>query len=127
MTINESYDALDRIERSERIEATERSMASAKSVADVITSLTRLKSNRDFKNIVLKGYFEEEAIRLVHLKSAPSMQSVDDQSALVLQMDAIGCFSNYLDALLTKANMASKTLEDDAASLAELYNEQGNE
>jgi hypothetical protein len=127
MTINESYDAIERLERSERIEATERSIASAKSVADVVTSLARLKSNRDFKSMVLKGYFEEEAIRLVHLKSAPSMQSVDDQRALILQIDAIGCFSNYLNTLLAKATMASKTLEDDAASLAELYTEQGNE
>lgn len=110
----------------EQIEAIEIDISKAKTVIDFASALTRLKSNKDFKDVILKGYFETEAIRLVHLKASAHMQSVENQSGIVNQIDAIGLFSGYLNAVFVKAAMAERSLEDSEETLAEIYKEQAD-
>lgn len=71
-------------------------------------ALERLFNNRDFKNIVLKGYLEQEAVRLVHLKAAPAMDSPAKQAAVVRDIDAIGAFSGYLNEIARQAELGRK-------------------
>lgn len=111
----------------EDIAPIERDIARAKTLIEFGNSLTRLKVNRDFKEVVLKGYFEAEAIRLVHLKAEPHMQSAESQMSIVNQIDAIGSFSGYLNAVLAKASMASRTLDDNETALAEIHLEEANQ
>lgn len=73
-------------------------------------AVARLMSNKDFKKIILQGYFKDEAVRLVHLKADPAMQSEESQRSIVLQMDAIGSFHQYLHIITQLANIAEKNL-----------------
>ena len=105
------------------LQAIENNIKQAQKTADLGDSLERLKSNRDFKKIVLEGYFEQEAIRLVHLKSDPNMQSADSQKAIATQMDAIGMFKQYLGLVSFKAALAGKSIEADEYARDELLEE----
>lgn len=104
----------------EQIQAIEQSIKRAKGVADFGTAIERLRVNKDFKKVVLEGYFEQEAIRLVHLKADPSMQSADSQKSIISQMDAIGSLSQFLNTALQMASMANKQVESDEATIEEL-------
>lgn len=90
-------------------------------------SLERLLSNRDFKKIVLEGYFEKEAVRLVHLKADHNMQSDDDQASILSQIDAIGNLTHYFRAIRHNANMAEKAIEEGEQGLDELRGEGAEE
>ncbi len=109
------------------IEAIERNIKQAKVNADFGAAVERLKGNRDFQKVVLSGYFEQEAIRLVHLKADPNMQAPEKQASLVSQMDAIGAFKAFLDTALFKAEIATNSIESSEATLAEIYAEEAAE
>lgn len=85
--------------------------------------LERLRNNRDFKKIIIEGYFEQEAVRLVHLKADNNMQSVESQKSIVAQMDAIGNLSQYFATLQFKAGMAHKAKASDEEMRDELLAE----
>lgn len=110
----------------EQIAAIEQDIAKSRAVIDFAATLTRLKANKDFKELVLKGYFETEAVRLVHLKAEPHMQAPESQLSIVSQIDAIGSFSGYLNSVLAKAAMAARTLDDNEQALAEIHIEDAN-
>lgn len=92
--------------------------------AELITamgkSLERLLSNRDYKTIIGEGYFEQEAIRLVHLKADPNMQKPESQADIVKQMDAIGALKQYFHTLNHRAMMAEKSVAADREYLEEV-------
>lgn len=106
------------------IQAIEANIKEAQKIADAGESLERLKLNRDFKRIVLEGYFEQEAIRLVHLKADPSMQSADMQKSIVTQMDAIGAMHQYFNTVLHKASIARKAIQADEETRDEILAEE---
>ena len=56
------------------IQQLEHEIQTSKKSVELGNALERLFNNRDFKNIVLKGYLEQEAVRLVHLKASPEME-----------------------------------------------------
>lgn len=93
------------------LEELEKCIEQASNTVKLGDSLKRLSSNREFKQIVLEGYFKDEAVRLVHLKSDSNMQSNETQASILNQINAIGAFSNYLDIILYKANLAEKSIE----------------
>jgi hypothetical protein len=84
------------------------------------SALARLFVNRDFKKVVLEGYFREESIRLVHLLADPNMQTAEKQTAIVNEMRAVGAFREYLRMVEHKASLASKSIAFDEETLAEL-------
>ena len=73
-------------------------------------ALERLSSNRDFKRVVLDGYFTTEAKRLVHLLSNQNMQTADKQAAIHNQMVGIGQLSQYFNNITLMASQASKAI-----------------
>jgi len=107
----------------DQIEAIEKEAEKSRVAIAFGDALIRLKNNKDFKDVVLKGYFEAEPIRLVHLKAEASMAAPDKQAAILSQIDAIGNFSAYLNAALHKAAQAERTLEDTEAALIEINEE----
>mgnify|MGYP000548386680 FL=1 len=106
------------------IEAIEKAIRNAKTILDTAGALDRLKKNKDFKDVVMKGYFREEAIRLVHLKANNSMQDPEAQKSILNQIDAIGHFCVYMDNTYKKAEQAAKIVEDGPDLLNECYLEQ---
>jgi hypothetical protein len=87
-------------------------------------ALERLKSNKDFKKLILEGFFEKEAIRLVHLKADRNMQNVDTQRSILSQMDAVGALHQYFNTILIQANQASKSIAADEEARDELLAEE---
>ena len=97
----------------EYLDAIEKSIQQAKICIEAGNALKKLKDNREFNAIVLKGYFEDEAIRLVHLKADPNMQKQSMQEDIIKQIDAIGAFGNYMTTVLFRADMSLKSIEAD--------------
>lgn len=108
------------------IQELEANIESAKESIELGLSLERLFSNRDFKKVVLNGYFAEEAVRLVHLKGAPESQTSDAQKSIVDKIDAISSFSNFLKDIANKAELAEKTVTLDEQTRAEIIFEDLN-
>ena len=101
----------------------ESSIKQASEFVDFGNAIERLRSNRDFKKVIMEGYFEKEAIRLVHLKADSAMQSNLNQTDIVKQMDAIGALNQFF---LTKgqiARMAARSIESDEQTREELLAE----
>jgi hypothetical protein len=108
------------------VQAIEENIRQAKVIVGVGESLERLRENRDFKTVILDGYFKDEAVRLVHLKASPNMQSPDMQKSIVAQMDAIGSLSQYFTAVFQQASIASKAIASDEEARDEILAEENN-
>ena len=102
------------------IQQLDRSIKQSQKLVDLGDALDRLRNNRDFKKVIVEGYFEQEAVRLVHALSDRNMQSSESQDSIQKQMIGIGVFSDYLHTLSTQANMARRSVEADEATRAEL-------
>lgn len=108
----------------EQVTELEQNIKEARKIVDLSDSLLRLGSNRDFKKIILEGYFEREAVRLVHLKADPAMQTPDKQASIVAQIDAIGALSTYFRTLDFNARQARKAIAADEQTIEELAAEE---
>lgn len=107
----------------EALQELEQNIKTAKGFVEAGNALERLRSNRDFKKVVVEGFFEKEAVRLVHLKADPSMQSEASQKSILAQIDAIGAFSQYLSNVEQFARMAKKSIADDEQARDEILAE----
>jgi len=107
------------------IHTLDRNIKEAKKVVDLSEALARLGSNRDFRKVIEEGYFEKEAVRLVHLKADPNMQTGEYQAKIVKDIDAIGSLSQYFATIKQMASVASRALAADEETRTELL--QGEE
>lgn len=105
------------------IQQIEQNLKVAKKTLERGESLERLFANRDFKKVILEGYLEQEAVRLVHLKADANMQSVESQKSIITQIDAIGNLNTYFQTIRQFAAIAGKQIEADEQTLAELASE----
>lgn len=85
-------------------------------------ALARLALNPDFKKIIIDGYLRDEAVRLVHLKADPAMQTPDKQASVIRQVDSIGNLSAYFTTIRTEGMMADKSISDAETDRIELMN-----
>jgi len=108
----------------EQLETIELSMKQAKSAIADMDVLNRLTANKDFEEIVLKGYFEKEASRLVLLRADPSMQDKQGREMIDNQIIAIGYLRQHFVTIMHFGRMAQKTLADDEETQAELLAEE---
>ncbi len=92
------------------IQQLEQNIQHSKKAVELGNALERLLNNRDFKNIILKGYMEQEAVRLVHLKAAPAMDSPAKQTAIMRDIDAIGSFAGFLKEIQRQAELGRKDI-----------------
>lgn len=102
------------------VQEIENNIRECKEIVELNSMLERLKLNRDFKKLILEGYFRDEAVRLVHLKADPSMQTPQRQESIVGQIDAIGALSSYLHMVAYNAQIASKGIEAGEAARDEI-------
>jgi len=75
-------------------------------------ALQTLTKNPEFKELVLEGYFEKEASRVVLLRADPSMQDELNQKDLDNQIVAIGYLRQYLSGIMIKGRTAEKAIQD---------------
>lgn len=76
----------------------------------VAKAMERLTENRDFRDIILKGYFQNEAARLVMAKADVNLQSEASQKSIIQQIDAIGSFHAYMNDILMRGRLAEKSI-----------------
>lgn len=107
----------------DQTESLERNIAKSKKFLELGAALERLHSNKDFLAVVKQGYFEQEAIRLVHLRADPARQSVESQDSIIKQIDAIAGLHSYFRTVFFSAEQASRSIESDEATLEELHAE----
>lgn len=81
-------------------------------LVDLGKSLDALRKNRHFKKVIEKGYLEDEAIRLVHLKGNDNVQEGRQQTSIDKQINSIGCFVDYLDLVGQKAEAAQEAIDE---------------
>ena len=105
------------------LETVEVSMEQAKEAVERFKAMQRLTKNRDFKKIVLEGYFEKEPVRLCILKSDHAMQNEESQAAIIKQIDAIGSVRQYFHMIMQMGRMAEKELESLEEAHAEMLAE----
>lgn len=109
-----------------QVQQLENNIRESKKLVDMGEALDRLMSNRDFKKVILEGFFEKEAIRLVHLKGDINMQSAESQKSILTQIDAIATLNHYFQTVRFKAGMASKAIVSDEETRDELNQESLN-
>jgi len=95
----------------------------ARKAVDRAKALDELSRNRNFKKIILEGYFEEEAQRLVLLKSDPNMQSDEQQKALDNAIIGIGQLRQHFITINQFGRMAAQSIAEDEETLDELREE----
>lgn len=106
------------------IQEIELNIAQAREIVELGDSLKRLENNRDFKKVIRDGYFNQEAIRLVHLKADANMQSADKQQSILRDMDAIGSLNKYFQGVFHKADMAANAISAGEEARDELLAEE---
>ena len=102
----------------------EANIQAARDIVALGNALGRLKHNQDFKKVIVEGYLKDEAVRLVHLKGAPGMQTAERQASIIRDIDSIGALASYFDAVRHLALQAAKSLADDEETLEELAREE---
>ena len=91
----------------------ETSIQHAKKFVEMGTALERLQHHQDFKKIIKEGFFEQEAIRLVHMKANPDKQSVEEQEDIIKKIDSIGVLNLYFQSIFNNAELALKSIGAD--------------
>jgi hypothetical protein len=108
---------------SDSIENIEISIEHAQKYVNKMNSVFNLSKNKDFIDVIEKGYFEDEASRLVLLKADPNLQKPDEQASILRSIDAIGHFRQYLGSVINIGRMMEKSLIDDIETRNELLAE----
>lgn len=104
----------------DEITSIERNVQDGRKRKDLGAALERLYTSRDFRAVIKAGYFEAEAVRLVHLKGDPSMQTQERQADIIKQIDAISALNQYFLTIQHSAGLADKEIEEGEAILEEL-------
>jgi hypothetical protein len=107
----------------DQVRKIEENIAEAKQFLEMNAALERLSRNPDFKAVLTDGYLKTEAVRLVHLKSDPHMQTPDRQAGVVRDIDAIGGLVSYFRTVAHNAQVALKAIEAGEDELNELRQE----
>jgi len=100
------------------VEEIEMTIEQAKMAIKDKEQLKSLLKNKAFKRIIMKLYLEEEAIRLVHMKSVPmapeSKENIDNL------MYGIGGLQRFMQRVIDLGNEMEQSLSDNEEYLEEL-------
>jgi hypothetical protein len=105
------------------IETLEVQMDQAKAIIKLNNDLSSLFNDSRFKEIIVQGYFNDEAVRLCALKSDIEFQSDDRQMTLDRQIWGLGSLNAYFLRIGRAASMAQQSIDADANTHSELLDE----
>lgn len=108
------------------IEQIEMSIEHAKSMVEKRNMAMQLAENPAFKKLVLEGYFQEEAARLAHLISDPSLPE-EQRNFVKVDIAGPGAFKRYMRTIVQMGDMAAQSIQDYELELEEIRNEGGDE
>lgn len=90
-----------------------------KAIVERGKALKRLLNSSDFRNVILSGFLREHALELVYNRAEST--AVDDETSR--KIDGIAQFKKYLDNVLSDAEFAEKSVEEDSEQLYQSRNE----
>ncbi len=105
------------------VRVVEATIEQAKKKVEKYELLKKLVKNREFKKLILEGYFEDRAIELVSAKAQPNMDTDEMQATIVREIDAIGGLQQWFSYLRMEASAAEKAVSQHEHLLTELEEE----
>ena len=109
------------------VQEIELNIETAKATIDRMDVFLRLVDNKDFKEIIEKGYFEDEAVRLVGALASPSLADDVSQSEMQKDMIGVGRLRQYFYAIVQQGRAAANAVKADEAELELLRAEEFDE
>ena len=96
----------------EQLEEISITLEVAKEKVSMARALLRLQNNEYFKQVFVKEYMRDYAVRLVKLKASPATQSPIQQQDIINQIDAIGQLDQFMHFILQQGDLAEKSIID---------------
>ena len=87
--------------------------------------LDRLMANADFKALILEGFLEKEAIRLVGLLRDPEMEEQGKIDDIVMDLKGISSFRVYLRNITLISNQMESMIKRSEETLESIREEEG--
>lgn len=105
------------------ISEVELTIKQAKDAIALKDAVVKLSNNREFRKIITEGYFKNEAARLTHLFSDPTILLNNQQEMVRNDLLGIGGLERYLRVLVQQGNAAQDALMEQEETLDELRSE----
>lgn len=110
-----------------QVEELEVSMEYAKGLVAKRDMLDKLSRNREFKQLVLEGYFKDEAIRLTNLSADPHPQIKEHREDIFLAIQAVSVLRQYFQRIQREGEIAENEIREHLQALDEVYAEGAEE
>jgi hypothetical protein len=94
-----------------KVEEIELTIEQAKAIVKKGDQLNKLTSNREFKALVLEGYFQEEAARLAGLSGDDSLNA-EQKNNVIEKIKAISHARQYFQTIQIMAFNAEREIEE---------------
>ena len=107
------------------LDAINESIEHSKKAIKTAEAVNRLRSNPDFKAVIVEGYMRDYASELVMSKAEVHTQNDEAQKYIDRQIIAIGAFPVYMNLLLTMGVTAQAALEAQEEELTMMISEEG--
>lgn len=104
------------------IKQVELSIEQAKALINRAEQARKLAENKEFKELILEGYFNAEAARLVHCLGDINLK--DYQEDILRDLHGIASFKRYMQTIIMIGDNARNDLENNEATLDELRAEE---
>lgn len=99
------------------VQTIEVNIETAKATVARRDTFLKLAQNKEFKEIIETGYFEDEAIRLVGALSSPALADDGSQAELQKDMIGVGRLRQYFYAIVQQGNTAEGAITADEKEL----------
>lgn len=110
-------------EREAQLQQIEISLEDAQANVALAEKLNRLHKNKDFQELIIEGYFRDEASRAVLLKADPEMCEDREQKQLNDIITSIGGLRQYFHKVFRLGQMSEQSMEADKQTRQELLAE----
>lgn len=104
------------------LEEVEVQISVAKEIIALRDSYIKLSKNRNFKDVIEKAYFKEEAARLVMAKSAPIGEEA--QKNIDNMIYGIGSLAMFFDQIVRRGNEMEQAMNDHISTREEILAEE---
>lgn len=105
------------------IQEIELGIEEAKKYIEKKAAVLRLENNRDFKKLVMKGFFEDEASRLALLSADPRLKPEDRQD-IMEKLKAISHFHQYIHGIIMQGSVAENSVREYEEALDDIRAEE---
>lgn len=106
------------------IEKVELSIEEAKKMVDRRDIALRLADNRDFKKLVIEGYFKDEAARLTGLLGERGDNLPFTKEMIVSDLEAIASFQRFMRLIVMQGDIMEKEIEVNSEALEHMRAEE---